>query len=108
MKKTLLATILILTILVGCTGNIQNSDEETLNLSKQKDEEDYIPPKMEGELTVSAMFEQEYLTIAAQRFMSKYPDVNIIINSYVRTEGDNVVGTSEEFSAESYRNQILF
>ncbi|WP_406241916.1 ABC transporter substrate-binding protein [Tissierella carlieri] len=106
MKKTLLATILILTILVGCTGNIQNSDEETLNLSKQKDEEDYIPPKMEGELTVSAMFEQEYLTIAAQKFMSKYPDVNIIINSYVRTEGDNVVGTSEEFSAESYRNQL--
>ncbi|WP_143598526.1 hypothetical protein [Tissierella sp. P1] len=43
MKKTLLATILILTILVGCTGNIQNSDEETLNLSKQKDEEEYIP-----------------------------------------------------------------
>lgn len=106
MKKRLLAVMLILTILVGCTGNIQNSDEETLNLSEQKDEEEYIPPKMEGELTVSTMFEQEYLTIAAQKFMNKYPNVKISINSYVKIEDENTTGASEEFSVENYRNHL--
>lgn len=39
----------------------------------------YEQPEMKGEITISAMYESEFLKAAAEGFMKKYPDVKIEI-----------------------------
>ncbi|WMM26352.1 ABC transporter substrate-binding protein [Tissierella sp. MB52-C2] len=108
MKKRLLAIIVLLIILVGCTGKMQNGNGDIMSISDQNDVKEYIPPKMEGEISISTMNEDEYLTIAAQKFMSKYPNVKVIINSYMGTEDEDDTGVSkvDSMAVENYRNHL--
>lgn len=43
----------------------------------------YEQPEMKGEITISAMYEVEFLKAAAKGFMDKYPDVKINIHAAV-------------------------
>lgn len=121
MKRYLLTILIILTMLTGCSGDASktNSDipkesgevQENItkpltephdNLSPDEDdkniEEEYTPPEMEGEISITTMYEEEFLTIAANKFMDKYPNVKIIINVFKND--------SDSFLLEEYQNYL--
>ena len=43
--------------------------------------QEYVQPEMKGEITISCLSENEFLTAAAKQFMDIYPDVTITINA---------------------------
>ncbi len=47
----------------------------------------YTQPEMKGEITVSCLYPEEFLSIAAEQFMKNYPDVKVTINSYMESAG---------------------
>lgn len=48
----------------------------------------YVQPEMTGEITISCLSENEFLTAAAKQFMDIYPDVTITINASEGTVED--------------------
>lgn len=122
MKKYLLAFLIVLVVvLVGCVGKKQEtepsiipdssvtlknpdnqshtqtpaSEDSGQDISAQVTTKEYAQPKMEGEITISTMFELEYMTAAANLFTSKYPGVKVVINAYSDGTG--------KISSEDYR-----
>lgn len=47
----------------------------------------YVQPEMKGEISVSCLYPEEFLSIAAEQFMKMYPDVKVTINSYMESAG---------------------
>ena len=82
MRKRILFVMIALALLTGCNGNIQVDNGTSKDIAVQSNEKEYTPPKMEGEITISAVFEQEFMTIAAKQFMAKYPNVKVTINTF--------------------------
>jgi len=66
----------------GTNGSTEESTNESSNKSIN---ESNIPPEMKGEITISSLVEQEFLTAAARQFMETYPDVTVTINAYKKT-----------------------
>ena len=62
----------------------------------------YEQPEMKGEITVSVMFEQEFLTTAAEEFMKKYPDVKVTLNTGI----ENFGSTGGENDIANYRTAL--
>ncbi len=111
MKKRCLGVLLLLTtILGGCGAAGQNAQvggagmseavagyenlagKDTLAFGvgeKEKEGAEYVAPEMKGEVTISTMYEMEFLSVAAKRFMKQYPDVIITINTCEGTGGAN-------------------
>ena len=52
--------------------------------------QEYVQPEMKGEITISCLSENEFLSAAAKQFMDLYPDVNIVINV-------SEAGTAEDY-----------
>jgi multiple sugar transport system substrate-binding protein len=85
--RVLLAVLSALCILGGCgtsAGNtVAQRESGTQVESSESGEQEamtYVQPEMKGEITISCLFEEEFLTAAAEQFMDKYPDVTITIN----------------------------
>lgn len=57
--------------------------------------QEYVQPEMKGEITISCLSENEFLTAAAKQFMDIYPDVTITINA-------SEAGTVEDY--QTYLN----
>ena len=57
--------------------------------------QEYVQPEMKGEITISCLSENEFLTAAAKQFMDRYPDVTITINA-------SEAGTVEDY--QTYLN----
>lgn len=57
----------------------------------------YVQPEMKGEISVSCLYPEEFLSIAAEQFMKKYPDVKVSVNSYMESAGSgtNVLPVEE-------------
>lgn len=111
MKKRCLGVLLLLTtILGGCGAAGQNAQAGSAGIGegvagyensavkdtpafeegeKEKAGAEYVPPEMKGEVTISTMYEMEFLSVAAKRFMKQYPDVIITINTCEGTGGAN-------------------
>lgn len=81
----------------GTGENSENTDCK--DLENTEPEKPCQQPEMEGEITISTLFEQEFLTVAAQQFMSDYPDVKVTINVYKDTAES---GTVEDY--QTYLN----
>lgn len=113
-KKIIIAIVLIASILSGCgrnssidknhtddqTAASKESEELSMNSveSESDSQEQEKKLEMQGELTISTMFEQEFLSIAAEKFMELYPDVKVTINIF---KGEN-----NEQSVENYRTYL--
>ncbi len=116
MKKLFLVILIVLTTLTGCSQSTQKNESDTIMSGTEKqtnvsaineaEQAEYKPPKMEGEIFISAMTEQEFLKIAANKFMQKYPKVKVKINAYRGAEKDAGESPSEEYSTEKYRNYL--
>jgi multiple sugar transport system substrate-binding protein len=87
--RVLLAVLSALCILGGCGSNTgtestEPSETQKINIDSSENVEqaakNYVQPEMKGEITISCLFEEEFLTAAAEQFMDKYPDVTITIN----------------------------
>ncbi len=104
MKKRLLAVMTALVILTGCNGNIQMDNGISKDTTRQNGDKEYAPLKMEGEISISAMSELEFMTVAANQFMAKYPKVKVIINTQRGAAKDPGASPPEEYSSEYYRN----
>lgn len=124
MKKCLPAIIIALALLTGCNGNTRGNNADAVrqttvkqinglisadsNNSKKADGQsnvkEYTKPEMEGEISISAMSEQEFMTIAANRFMAMYPRVKVNINAYRGLAKDAGERPSNEYNTENYRN----
>lgn len=111
MKKIIWVLILCLIIISGCshnpTGDKNNSGEMQPTAANKKDK------VIEGEITVSLLDEIEFVDIAAEMFMEKYPNTNIKVETFRKTEfietSDGAVmsvAPSEEFSTENYLQQL--
>ncbi len=74
------------------------SDVSSLNETTEQEKEEYVPPEMKGEITISSFVEQEFLSAAAQQFMDLYQDVVVTINVYNETSGAG--------SVEDYQNYL--
>lgn len=57
--------------------------------------QEYVQPEMKGEITISCLSENEFLTAAAEQFTDIYPDVTITINA-------SEAGTVEDY--QTYLN----
>lgn len=66
------------------TGTVSDSAGGT---SGARETFSYEQPRMQGEITVSCLFSEEFLSAAAEQFMKKYPDVKVTINAYMDSEG---------------------
>ncbi len=116
MKKLLWVSIIALTLLTGCNGYIAENNNinspatykngTSEDTTGQTDEKEYTSPKMEGEISISAMSEQEFITAAANQFMTKYPKVKVIINTYRGISRDSGANPPDEYSTENYRNVL--
>lgn len=124
MKKCLSAIMITLALLTGCNGNIQGNNvdavkqtagkqtnelistdsDNTKNADAQSNEREYTQPEMEGEISISAMSELEFMTIAANQFMKKYPRVKVNINTYRGLSKDAGESPPDEYKTENYRN----
>ena len=51
----------------------------------------YGQPEMKGEITISCLFEEEFLSAAAEQFMKRYPDIKVTVNSYKESSGESAV-----------------
>lgn len=70
--------------------------EEQQNVDNDVQEiQEYVQPEMKGEITISCLSENEFLTTAAKQFMDIYPDVTITINA-------SEAGTVEDY--QTYLN----
>lgn len=70
--------------------------EEQQNVDNDVQEiQEYVQPEMKGEITISCLSENEFLTAAAKQFMDIYPDVTITINA-------SEAGTVEDY--QTYLN----
>lgn len=113
MKKCRSIVCMILAIvfvLTGCGANKEQvadngigtkpySGEQASDYSqeKEKNEYTYVPPEMKGEITISCLLEEEFLSDAAERFMDMYPDVKITINSYKESSGANMIADYQTY-----------
>lgn len=69
------------------------------NVIEEQEKEVYVQPEMKGEITISCFYEQEFLNVAAEKFMEIYPDVTVTINTYNETSG---AGSVEDY--QTYLN----
>lgn len=60
----------------------------------------YEQPEMKGEITISTLYEMEFLEAAAKSFRKKYPDVKVDIHVAVENYGESGGGGAE------YREQL--
>ena len=109
-KKVVALFLVITTVLSGCgQSNRENVDsqnqvqedsnsEPKTNGQESSETEEYEQPEMKGEITISAMIEQEFLKTAAEEFENKYPDITITIYTYQGTSGEN--------AADDYRTLL--
>lgn len=109
MKKILLLLMCISIIFSGCTQNLKDVNGDTNEVPPNEKADKVI----EGEITVSLLDEMEFVDIAAEMFMEKYPNTNIIVETfrhseYIETENGSImsVAPSEEFSTENYLQQL--
>lgn len=71
------------------------SGEQQDARNDEQEVQEYVQPEMKGEITISCLFENEFLTAAAKQFMDKYPDVTVTINA-------SEAGTVEDY--QTYLN----
>ncbi len=109
MKKIILLFMCISIIFSGCTQNSKDINGNTNGASPNEKADKVI----EGEIRVSLLDEMEFVDIAAEMFMEKYPNTNIIVETfreteYIETENGSImsVAPSEEFSTENYLQQL--
>lgn len=65
--------------------------DNPVNVLEEEEKEVYVQPEMKGEITISCFYEQEFLNVAAEKFMDTYPDVTVTINVYNETSGSGSV-----------------
>lgn len=113
MKKCRSIVCMILAIvfvLTGCGANKEQVDDNGIGTKpysgeqasdyseeKGKNEYTYVQPEMKGEITISCLLEEEFLSDAAERFMDMYPDVKITINSYKESSGVNMIADYQTY-----------
>lgn len=93
--KTLTALLLcILCIFSACgKGEVRLPPQESkkpeesraANGTNGSAKESNTSTEMKGEISISCLLEQEFLTAAAKQFMDNYPDVTVTINAYKKT-----------------------
>lgn len=81
----------------GTQQEIEADNSE--NVIEEQEKEVYVQPEMKGEITISCFYEQEFLNVAAEKFMETYPDVTVTINTYNETSG---AGSVEDY--QTYLN----
>ena len=81
----------------GSQQKLEVDKSETI--MEEQEKEAYIQPEMKGEITISCFYEQEFLTMAAEKFMEAYPDVTVTINVFNETSG---VSSAEDY--QTYLN----
>lgn len=104
-KRMMAAALLALAALNGCGGDMR-ADAGLPKDATGHIEKNYAPPEPEGELFVSAMSEQEFMTVAANQFMAKYPKVKVTINAYRGMSTDPGPNPPDEYKTENYRNYL--
>ncbi len=111
MKKIIWILILSLIVFSGCSQNL-NGDKGDID-EEQPTSTNKADKIIEGEITVSLLDEIEFVNIAAEMFMEKYPNTNIKVETFRETElietADGAVmsvAPSEEFSTENYLQQL--
>jgi len=58
-----------------------------------------VQTEMKGEISVACLYEEEFLATAAERFMEKYPDVTVTINSYEDASGGGAAAVENYLSS---------
>lgn len=71
------------------------SEEQQDTHNDAQEVQEYVQPEMKGEITISCLFENEFLTAAAKQFMDIYPDVTVSIHA-------SEAGTVEDY--QTYLN----
>ncbi len=111
MKKIISLILLATLLLAGCANKdvqtelpslgepITPSSQQNFTPKDSKSERTYTPPEMKGELTISILDDSPILTLAAEMFMEKYPDVTVTINKFRSLEVIQLENGSE-MSAE--------
>ncbi len=109
MKRILLLLMCILITFSGCAQKLEDNKSDTDEVLPTGK----VDKPIEGEITISLLDEIEFVNIAAEMFMEKYPNTNIIVETfreteYIETENGSVmsVAPSEEFSTENYLKQL--
>ncbi len=109
--RSILALLLcVLCAFSGCGKNGEDSSLEQStqqeieadkpeNVIEEEEKEVYVQPEMKGEITISCFYEQEFLNVAAEKFMETYPDITVTINTYNETSG---AGSVEDY--QTYLN----
>ena len=109
--RSILALLLcVLCAFSGCGKNgedisLEQSTQQEIeadnpeNVVEEEEKEVYVQPEMKGEITISCFYEQEFLNVAAEKFMETYPDVTVTINTYNETSG---AGSVEDY--QTYLN----
>ncbi len=75
-------------------GGASGTEECQGTQGKTPDIQEAVPygqPEMKGEITISCLFEEEFLSAAAEQFMKRYPDVKVTVNSYKESSGESAV-----------------
>lgn len=111
MKNKIISLLLVaVTLLSGCglrgddgavTGSMPEkggTDGAKMEKGAEGNDNVYTKPEMKGEITVSAWYDEGYLSTAAKEFMVQYPEVTVTIHQFY--DG------SAEPSHESYRNWL--
>lgn len=75
-------------------GTHEQGADTGIGTGSGQDQGTYVQPEMKGEITISCLYEYEFLSVAAKQFMEMYPDVKITINSY---QGDSGAGSVENY-----------
>lgn len=115
MKRVLALLLVFAVVLGGCgqsggknaasggtTGGGQSSEDGQSSKGTQDGSQVavYEQPEMKGEITISTLYEMEFLEEAAKSFMKKYPDVKVDIHVAVEDYLESGGGGAE------YREQL--
>lgn len=128
MKKRIMAfyaaVIIVLVCCAGCAkkdsssqpdmtaletdGNVSGNansvvNESNVNSGEEQKSGKYVQTEMKGEITISTMYNMEFLTTAAENFMRKYPDVKVTVNESIELSDSDVNGADK---MEQYRTGL--
>ena len=126
MKKRITALICLLTLLTiclaGCGSKKSSAGQNSPNTGQSgapaaasgqnppntdqtgsRQPSDYVKPEMKGTITISTMYELEFLETAAENFMKQYPGVKVEIHTAMELSDNDTDGKGK---IEQYRTEL--
>lgn len=129
MKTRIIALIFILTLLTACLAGCgkksssdgqsgtspfpadqsgspaasSSQDSHNTDQTGSQQPSDYVKPEMKGIITISTMYEMEFLETAAENFMKQYPGVKVEIHTAMELSDNDTDGDGK---MDQYRTEL--